>query len=69
MSALLKVVASNIRKYRLQKELSQERLAEMAGLHRTYISAVEREKRNISIRNLEKIAEALEVEPHELLMP
>lgn len=47
---------------------SQEYLAELAGLHRTYISAVERERRNISIENIQHIAEALNIEPYLLLM-
>lgn len=69
MSTLLKVFATNIRKYRIQKGLSQEQLAEKSGLHRTYISALERERRNISIRNIERIATVLNVQPHKLLIP
>ena len=61
-------LAVNIKRYRAQRDLSQEALAELAGLHRTYISLVERERRNISIENIEKIASALEVEAYFLLM-
>ena len=53
-----------MKEYRKQKGLSQEELADLSGLHRTYISAVERERRNISIDNIEKIAKSLDVEPH-----
>lgn len=46
---LMHIFATNVKKYRIEKGLSQEALAELAGLHRTYVSAVERERRNISI--------------------
>ena len=64
---LIHIFATNVRKYRTEKGISQEALAELAGLHRTYISAVERERRNISIDNIENIAAALDVEPFKLL--
>jgi len=66
--SLMHNLAVNIKRYRAQRDLSQEALAELAGLHRTYISLVERERRNISIENIEKIASALEVEAYFLLM-
>ncbi len=50
-----------VRELRLEKKFSQEDLAELSGLHRTYISSVELGKRNISLRNIELIAQALEV--------
>ncbi len=65
--SLLHIFAKNVQAIRTSKGLSQEKLAELAELHRTYISAVEREKRNISIENIEKIASALDVEPYILL--
>lgn len=65
--SLIHIFATNVRKYRTEKGLSQETLADLAGLHRTYISAVERERRNISIDNIENIAAALDVEPFVLL--
>ena len=59
---ILKVFGDNVRKYREQLGISQEAFAEKCGLHRTYISAVERQRRSISLGNLQKIAHALEVE-------
>lgn len=53
--------ASNVREQRLAQGLSQEDLADLCGLHRTYIGSVERGERNISIDNMERIALALEV--------
>lgn len=58
---IISIIASNIKKYRLEKGLSQEALADKAGLHRTYISLLERKKKNVSIKILEKIANALEI--------
>ncbi len=66
---LIHIFASNVKQQRLALNLSQEKLAELSGLHRTYISALERERRNISIDNIQKIAEALQVEAYELLVP
>ena len=58
---ILKVFATNLKKYRNKIGLSQENFAEKAGLHRTYISAIECEKRSISLENIQKIADALEI--------
>jgi transcriptional regulator with XRE-family HTH domain len=66
---LLHIFASNVRKMRQQIGLSQEALAAKAGLHRTFISSVECERRNLSIENIEKIADALDIEAYKLLLP
>ena len=50
---------ANVRRLRQAKGLSQEGLAQMAGIHRTYIGAVERGERNVSIDNMERIAAAV----------
>lgn len=66
---ILDIVAKNIKTLRLDKDLSQEELADKANLHRTYISLLERKKKNVSIKILEKIANALEVEILDLIKP
>ena len=65
---IVKVFASNVKKYRTEKGLSQEQLADKSGLHRTYISAVERERRSIALENVQRIADALEVETYKLFI-
>lgn len=55
------IFAENLRKARLAKELSQEDLAELANLHRTYVGSVERAERNVSIDNMERLAAAVGV--------
>jgi transcriptional regulator with XRE-family HTH domain len=59
--------ANNLRKVRLNKGLSQEELAELASLHRTYVGSVERGERNISIDNMERLALALDTSIQTLL--
>ena len=56
-----------VREMRLALDLSQEMLAELTGLHRTYIGSVERGERNINLQNIVSIAHALQVSPAELL--
>jgi transcriptional regulator with XRE-family HTH domain len=56
-----------LRKVRTEKGLSQEELADRAGLHRTYISQIERGLKSPSLRSLEQIAEALGMSVSELL--
>ncbi len=64
---LRKVLAENIRALRLAKNLSQEDLAHICGLHRTYVGSIERAERNVTISSLEVIANALGVSVPELL--
>ena len=61
------VFGRNVRKYRNERGLSQEQLAEKAGLHRTYIGMIERAEKNITLCNMEKIAMALNVYISDLL--
>ncbi len=65
--AISKILAQNLKSYRINKDLTQEELAFKCNLSRTYISDLEREKRNISIGNLEKIANALNIKPYLLI--
>lgn len=60
-------LGKNIRTLRGRTGLSQEAFADAAGLHRTYISDIERGRRNVTIEVLEKLAKALEVSPGSLL--
>jgi len=63
------VFAANLKRERLQAGLSQEELAELAELDRTYISSLERSKYNVTIDNIYRLAVALDMKPYELLMP
>ncbi|UBB15359.1 helix-turn-helix domain-containing protein [Comamonas odontotermitis] len=66
---LLEVLAYWIRLKRVDKGWSQERLAMECELDRTYVSAVERSRWNVSLSNIERLAQALGVEPWTLLKP
>lgn len=59
--------AESMRRIRTQKGLSQEALADLADLHRTYVGSVERGERNISIDNMEALSDALEADLSEML--
>ena len=61
-------IGNNIKKFRKEKNLSQETLAYECGMDRTYVSAVERGERNISILKLKKIADVLKIELISLIM-
>jgi len=66
-SSLQSVIASNVKEQRLLKGLSQEEFAELCGYHRTYIGSIERSERNITVSTLEALADALKIEPIDLL--
>jgi transcriptional regulator with XRE-family HTH domain len=53
----------------LQRKFSQEKLAELADLHRNYVGGVERGERNVSLLNIVKLAHGLKVRPSELIEP
>jgi DNA-binding XRE family transcriptional regulator len=57
----------NLRRLRNELGVSQDEFADLAGLHRTYIGAVERGERNITLQTLQRIAAALKVDPTDLL--
>ena len=59
MSGIAKAVGQRIRNYRMDRGLSQEKLAELAGCHPTYIGQLERGEKNATIESFEKIASAL----------
>jgi len=61
------ILAANVRRIRAATGLSQEGLADRSGLHRTYISSLERGQRNVSVQNIFLLADALGVPPAELL--
>ncbi len=67
MLSILEVFATNVRHLRTERGLSQEKLAEMANLHRTYIGMIERGERKVTIVTADKIAKALKVNIIDLL--
>lgn len=64
---LLIKFGKKVREERLRKGLSQEALADIAGVHRTYIGMIERGEKNITLSNIEKIAKALNIKIYELI--
>lgn len=62
-------LAANLVALRHARGWSQEAPAFECGLHRTFVAHVERQSRNIAVDNIERLADALEVEPYELLKP
>ncbi len=64
---ILNIFGENVRKHRRILDISQEELAHRADLHRTYIGMIERAEKNITLVNMEKIANALQVKIEDLL--
>ncbi len=65
---IIQLFANNVKKYRNLKGISQEYLAELSGLHRTYISSIECYRRSVSLNNIQKIAKALDVDVYKLFL-
>ena len=63
------IFGKRIRALRLARHLSQEKLAELADLHRNYVGGVERGERNVSLLNIVKLAHGLSVRPTKLIEP
>jgi transcriptional regulator with XRE-family HTH domain len=65
--SIIEIFGQNVRKERLKRKMSQEELSNVADLHRTYIGMIERAEKNITMRNANKIAEALHLTLIDLL--
>ena len=65
---IIKVFGTNLKKYRTEMGLSQEAFADKCGMHRTYISAIECYRRSISLENIQRIADALNIDAYKLLL-
>jgi transcriptional regulator with XRE-family HTH domain len=63
------LLGRNVRQVRNHRRLSQEALADLAGVDRTYVSGIERKGRNVSIHTVQLLSEALQIDPHLLLDP
>ena len=66
-ASLLAGFGAAVRELRAQRGVSQEELAHLAGLHRTYVGGIERGERNPSLRNIARLADALDVPPSRLI--
>jgi transcriptional regulator with XRE-family HTH domain len=66
---LQRTVGRNLRAYREGQGLSQEAFADELGVHRTYMGAIERGERNLTLKSLERIAGRLDLDPLSLLEP
>jgi transcriptional regulator with XRE-family HTH domain len=69
LAPVREVLALNLIRLRGERAWSQEDLALECGLHRTFVAHVERQARNISLDNLDKLAKAFGIQAYELLMP
>lgn len=61
MADIKRLFGKNVRAYREKRGISQEKLAHLCSLHRTYIGGIERGERNISLGNIQKISDALQI--------
>lgn len=66
-SAIVRILADNVRSLRFEKGMSQEQLAEICGLHRTYVGSVERGERNVTLSTLELLSRGLGIGVPQLL--
>ena len=64
---LQRAVGRNLKRYREQRGLSQEKFADVVGVHRTYMGGLERGERNLTLRSVEKIAGTLKLNPLDLM--
>ncbi|MDI9947017.1 helix-turn-helix transcriptional regulator [Rhodococcus sp. IEGM 1302] len=64
---LQRALGNNLRRWRKERQLSQEEMAEVLAVHRTYMGGVERGERNLTLRSVEQIAETLGLDPLDLL--
>ena len=62
------IVADNVRGFRHKLDVSQEKLAELADIHRNYVGYIERGERNVTLESIAKIAKAFKIKPHILLI-
>lgn len=67
-NSVLNFIGQRVRDLRKQRNLSQEQLGELAGFHFSYIGGLERGQKNISLLNLDKVAQALNVPLHEIFL-
>ena len=64
-----RLFGNRVRELRLERKFSQEKLAELADLHRNYVGGIERGERNVSLLNIVKLAHGLKVRPAKLIEP
>lgn len=64
---LQQILGANVRRFRTSRGMSQEKFAEFLGVHRTYVGAIERGEKNLSLRSIERLAAGLGVDPIALL--